>query len=115
MVVPAGATAPIRVPGGPGIPHVDDASPELVAALDHFDVERSPAAAEAVLALSRPEDAVSVFWSWARAPDDAAVPLHAWLDRRQSQGPPPRPFLQDDWTPKSPRLRERLAATSWLD
>lgn len=113
VVVPQGATAPIRVPGGPGIPFQDDAPDGLSEVLDRFELERSAAAADALLALARPEDEVSVFWAWARAPEAIAPRLEAWLTDQHRDGPPVRPYLHADWTPRSPALRQRMVAVGW--
>ncbi len=60
--VPLGALVQIRPPSGPGTPYVDDAAAPLVRALIAFDFERGRArAVRTILALSRPQDALSLW------------------------------------------------------
>ena len=60
--VPVGALVQIRPASGPGTPYVDDAAAPLVRALIAFDFERGRArAVRTILALSRPQDALSLW------------------------------------------------------
>ncbi len=60
--VPLGALVQIRPASGPGTPYVDDAAAPLVRALIAFDFERGRArAVRNILALSRPQDALSLW------------------------------------------------------
>ncbi len=60
--VPLGALVQIRPASGPGTPYVEDAPAPLVRALIAFDFERGRArAVRNILALSRPQDALSVW------------------------------------------------------
>ncbi len=60
--VPLGALVQIRPASGPGTPYVDDAAAPLVRALIAFDFERGRArAVRTILALSRPQDALSLW------------------------------------------------------
>ncbi len=60
--VPRGALVQIRPASGPGTPYVDDAPAPLVRALIAFDFERGRArAVRNILALSRPQDALSLW------------------------------------------------------
>jgi hypothetical protein len=60
--VPLGALVQIRPASGPGTPYVEDAPAPLVRALSAFDFERGRArAVRNILALSRPQDALSVW------------------------------------------------------
>lgn len=60
--VPLGALVQMRPAVGPGIPYVDDAPAPLVRALVAFDFERGGArATRNILALARPQDALSLW------------------------------------------------------
>jgi hypothetical protein len=60
--VPVGAMMEMRPVLGPGIPYVEDAPPPLIRALIAFDFGRGSArAARTVLALARPQDALSLW------------------------------------------------------
>jgi hypothetical protein len=60
--VPLGALTQIRPATGPGTPYVDDAPAPLVRALVAFDFERGGArATRNILALARPQDALSLW------------------------------------------------------
>ena len=60
--VPLGALVQIRPASGPGTPYVDDAAAPLVRALIAFDFEHGRArAVRTILALSRPQDALSLW------------------------------------------------------
>jgi len=60
--VPLAALVQIRPASGPGTPYVDDAAAPLVRALIAFDFERGRArAVRTILALSRPQDALSLW------------------------------------------------------
>ena len=60
--VPLGALVQIRPASGPGTPYVEDAPAPLVRALIAFDFERGRArAVRNILALSRPQDALSLW------------------------------------------------------
>ncbi len=60
--VPLGALVQIRPASGPGTPYVEDAPAPLVRALMAFDFERGRArAVRNILALSRPQDALSLW------------------------------------------------------
>jgi len=77
--VPMGAIVLTHAGAGPGIPYVEDAPETLRRALDSLDVKR-------VLALARPDDAISL-WHLLRRVDQAQ--RGAVYDRLASLVPPP--------------------------
>jgi len=87
--VPLGALMQIRPATGPGIPYVADAPVPFVRALIVFDFERRGTRARAirtVLALARPQDAISL-WHLLQRVD---VPLRGMVyDRLAALVPPP--------------------------
>ena len=87
--VPLGALMQIRPATGPGIPYVEDAPAPFVRALIAFDFERRGTRARAirtVLALARPQDAISL-WHLLQRVD---VPLRGMVyDRLAALVPPP--------------------------
>lgn len=85
--VPLGALTQIRPGTGPGIPYVEDAPAPLVRALIAFDFEKGRARAmRNILALARPQDALSVWHLLQRV----APPLRGVVyDRLAALVPPP--------------------------
>ena len=87
--VPLGALMQIRPTRGPGIPYVDDAPAPLVRALVTFDFEQQGTRARAirnVLALARPQDALSLWHLLQRV----ELPLRGVVyDRLAALVPPP--------------------------
>jgi len=77
--VPMGAVVLTRAGVGPGIPYVEDASETLRRALDAFDVKR-------VLAMARPDDAISL-WHVLQRVDSGG--RGAVYDRLAGLVPPP--------------------------
>lgn len=85
--VPLGALMQIRPGTGPGIPYVDDAPAPLVRALIAFDFEQGGArATRNVLALARPQDALSL-WHLLQRVDPAL--RGSVYDRLATLVPPP--------------------------
>ena len=87
--VPLGALIQIRPTTGPGIPYVDDAPPPFVRALMTFDYEPRGTRARAirtVLALARPQDALSL-WHLLQRVDPSLRGLV--YDRLATLVPPP--------------------------
>jgi hypothetical protein len=85
--VPLGALVQIRPASGPGTPYVEDAPAPLVRALIAFDFERGRArAVRNILALSRPQDALSLWHLLQRV----NAPLRGLVyDRLAALVPPP--------------------------
>lgn len=115
--VPLGALVQTRPGIGPGTPYVDDAPAPLVRALNAFDFERGKArAVRNVLALARPQDALSL-WHLLQRVDPAL--RGAVYDRLAALVPPPpgvtrrgaialqSRHLQEYWT-KIQRIHFRL-------
>ena len=87
--VPLGAIVQTRPGIGPGIPYVDDAPAPLVRALGAFDFQKGGADARAarnVLALARPQDAISLWHLLQRV--DASLRATVY-DRLAALVPPP--------------------------
>jgi len=59
--IPAGAACTTRPGQGPGIPYYQDASPELVTALNRFDTNAGGSAIAVILEQARPRDAVTLW------------------------------------------------------
>jgi hypothetical protein len=69
--IPAGAACVTRPGKSPGIPYYQDASRELIAAIDRFDADADQPAVAAILANARPRDAISLWHLLRRVqPDD---------------------------------------------
>jgi hypothetical protein len=85
--VPLGALVQMRPTIGPGIPYVDDAPAPLVRALVAFDFERGGArATRNILALARPQDALSLWHLLQRADPSLRAVVY---DRLAALVPPP--------------------------
>jgi hypothetical protein len=86
-IVPAGAECRARPGVGPGTPVLLDAPAPLREALSRFDFEGAREAdLDAALAAARPEDALSVWHLFPRAPAPARERLY---DRLAALAPPP--------------------------
>jgi hypothetical protein len=92
--VPAGASCITRVGKGPGTPYFDDASPALVSALRRFDFEGGGRIAlEAVLAVARPRDSLTLYHLLPRTTDVDRPLVYA---RLAELVPPPPGVTPDD-------------------
>jgi len=91
--VPMGAIAAIRERVGPGIPFVEDAPAPLARALAAFDFENGGArAARTVLALARPQDAISLWHLLQRVEPTLRGAVY---DRLAELVPPPTDVTRD--------------------
>jgi hypothetical protein len=89
--IPAGAACATRPKVGPGTPYLEDASPQLRAALARFDFEDSTPQQRAgdlaiVLGESRKRDALTVWHLLARVDEEQRVLVY---DRFRGLAPPP--------------------------
>lgn len=89
-IIPSGQKCLTRRGAGPGTPFAADASPALRAALETFDfgpAATRPRAVTQILALARPDDAVTLWHLLARAAPEQRPEIHDTLARLS---PPPQ-------------------------
>jgi len=104
-IVPLGAAAETRAGAGPGIPYVHDAPEALRRALRDFDFAGGgAAAARAVLAAARSEDAVSL-WHLLQRVDAPLRPVV--YDRLAELVPPPAEVAREEALRLETRTLER--------